>query len=189
MTNNATYQRKSHNGVPAFIEGESFRKMQLRIMIRLFARALEVEAPSVKRMSADDLLYTFAQFSATEIAVALSDEDGGARKANRLYEKAMALGKKLRLLPPLRNADPFALTSALYRNIDIGLHGCLPGDLTMCPCYFSSYYTPRICQFMKAFDTGIMSGIAGKGNLEFTDRISQGAPACHAHFALEGEGK
>ena len=172
---------------PAFMGAEWFRKMQLELMLHTFARALEVPAPAVRGMSSEKLLRTFAAFSALQTGKALAEPDGGARKARRLFDGAHRLGQAVRALPPFRHVGTMELVAALYRNIGIAARGELPGELVMGPCYFSAFYSPATCAFMRSFDAGVMSGIAGDGSLDFESRITQGAPCCRALFTLEGD--
>ena len=167
-----------------------FRRIQLRAMTSMFARALSVPAPSVPR-DADEALRVFAQFSASAATQALADApDGGAALRTRLGGFAFELGRMVGRAPVLRRLPAEELLRALYRNIGIDLQAPrLPGQVCMGPCFFASCYEPGVCQFMSAFDQGAMRGVlAAHGHdalalrLTFDTRITQGAPVCRAHL-------
>ncbi|ACV23390.1 hypothetical protein Shel_23810 [Slackia heliotrinireducens DSM 20476] len=159
--------------------------MQLRCMTRLFAKAVGAQAPGLSNMDADGMLHAFTSFTVQETARLAGTEAGDAARAD-LRRRAYNLGRRLAAMPPFSGIDRFELVQALYRNIDITLEGALPGQITMCPCSFSTYYAPSACLFMSAFDEGIMAGIVGEGALTFSCRITEGAPCCTAAFEQEG---
>lgn len=158
------------------------RRVQLRAMTRMFARAVKVPAPSLARLDDDGILAAFMRFSARE-AERLATDD--AARAD-LRQRAYRMGRLLAALPPFSRVDKRDLVIALYRNIAIGLSGDLPGQVMMEPCVFSAVYSPAACLFMSAFDEGIMAGIVGQGSLAFSCRLTEGAPCCRAVFVAEG---
>ena len=165
------------------MESEPFRRTQTRIMLHLFARALDVEAPRCPNTSTD-ALKVFAVFTMNCAQAATSHGFESANPLrNELYREALKCGQVIRALPIVRKLDALELVQVLYRNIGIRLDGTLPGEIRIAPCYFSRYYTPRECWFMSGFDQGIIEGITGTGTLAFASCITEGAPCCRATFS------
>ena len=164
------------------MESRAFRSVQIALMLHTFANALDVEPPRLPAHP-DAALRTFALFTAAcaQEATSGAGESGGPLHET-LYERAHALGKRVRQLPLLRSMPANELVSALYRNIEIELSGALPGEVVIPACYFARCYSPRCCRFMSAFDRGIIEGIAGSGTLQFTERLTEGAPCCRARL-------
>lgn len=165
------------------MQAEPFKHMQISIMLRMFAHALDVEAPRCPRTSAD-ALRVFAVFTmnCAQAATALGYTCAEPLR-EALYQEALKCGRVIRALPIARKLDAFELVQILYRNIEIFLDGTLPGEIHIAPCYFSQYYSPRECWFMSGFDQGIIEGITGTGTLAFTSCITEGAPCCRATFS------
>ncbi len=83
-----------------------------------------------------------------------------------------------------------ALGRSLYDILDIDFDGSDSGsgsgEITISRCYFSSFYSPEVCQVMSAMDRGLLAGLAGGGELVFIERITEGQPCCRARFTLAG---
>jgi hypothetical protein len=73
----------------------------------------------------------------------------------------------------------------LYGILDIDLEGSDNGEITVRRCYFSSFYSPQVCQIMSAMDRGLLAGLSGTGELVFSQRITEGPTCCRAHFSME----
>lgn len=166
--------------VKALVESSWFRTLQVAIMLDTFARALDVEPPRLPAQPAS-ALHVFALFTAgCAQAATLPGSGGEIPLQEALYHEALKLGQRIRRLPVLRDAEPFELVQALYRNIEIDMSGSLPGEVEIPHCYFTQHYGPRECRFMSAFDRGIIEGVTGGNAFTFTARITEGEPCCHA---------
>jgi len=55
-------------------------------------------------------------------------------------------------------------------------------------CALSRGYSPEACLALSAADEGVVAGLWPGGCLEFTERITQGAPACVASLRLSEKG-
>lgn len=162
----------------------AWRKLEILVLMRTFARAFDVEPPRVCTLSA------FRSFTAACMEAALADEVMTAHYRTRLGEEARKLGARVASLPGVRAIGPSRVTRLLYHGIGIDLRGTLPGAVRFGPCYFAGRYTPEDCLFMSAFDEGFMRGISGceDASLVFRCRLTEGAPCCLARFDIE-EGK
>lgn len=147
-----------------------------------FARAFDVEPPSLKGLSAAAALEMYREFTASCMEIAQEDAKLASYLRERLGEQALALGRRVRGALP--HADAFLLARFLYRGIGIEIAGELPGTIGFCPCYFAQRYTPGDCLLMSAFDEGILRGICGIDDAElvFSCRLTQGSSSCAACF-------
>jgi choline dehydrogenase-like flavoprotein len=74
----------------------------------------------------------------------------------------------------------------LYRGLGIDLKGSADGQIIIRRCFFARFYTPRVCALVSALDQGLMAGLAGGGELDFTQRLTEGACCCRARFERSG---
>jgi hypothetical protein len=85
-----------------------------------------------------------------------------------------------------------AAARMVYGLLDIDLRGTRDGRITVRRCAFSDVYSAEICRLISALDAGLLAGLSGGDRLEFTQRITEGAPCCLARLrplpAPEGAG-
>ncbi|MBQ9068830.1 MAG: hypothetical protein IJ131_07185 [Eggerthellaceae bacterium] len=166
----------------------------IQLLCDVFASAFDVVAPKLRRIetaangSPDTAhagiqrpdLWAFRTFSAACMDAALESHAFSAQCIGRLYEHAFSLGTKVRRVLNPRPSELPVLVHLFYALIEIDVV-CFPsGELVFNRCYFSGGYTPAQCAFMSAFDSGFVGGLHGGGRLEFSARITQGAPCCRA---------
>lgn len=131
-----------------------------------------------------DALRTYAAFTCEQIKKTPASELPAMQE--RLYRAAVRMGALLRRVLIIRtDARAQRVLFGLYRCIGIELNGECPGNVTVCRCYFSEFYTPEMCRVMSAMDRGIFAGLFGGGELRFTSRITEGCPCCRASFTRE----
>ena len=139
--------------------------------------------PSLRGLSYERCLSEYAQFTTERAGAALRSGDDPADLQQRLYRSAYRLGRMPGRLLRVRSVDDvMALGRLLYGVLDIDFHGSGSGEITISRCYFSSHYSPQVCRVMSAMDAGLLAGLAGGGDLVFTQRITGGRPCCSAHF-------
>jgi hypothetical protein len=56
------------------------------------------------------------------------------------------------------------------------------GEITVRRCPFSDVYSVEVCRLVGALDSGLLAGLSGGDRLEFTQRITEGAPCCLARL-------
>ncbi len=162
------------------------RRMELWILMKVTAKAFDTSPPSVRGQNEEQVLASYARFTAEEAQRALSEGRDIQNVHESLYAEAYALGTRMRKLLRLKSKqDALSLLKVLYRNIGIDLDGQLPGKLQITSCFFSRTYSPQICAIISSLDWGIFAGLCGGGRLTFTRRITEGAPSCHAMFNEE----
>ena len=171
------------------------RAAGIQVLLGVFARTFDVVPPRVVGWPADDALYAFREFSAACIEEALVSPDYAASKRVELESRARDLGSLVRHALRPRDDELAELVSFLYAAIAIDVVGLgpegsqtkfhRPARLQFRRCYFSERYTPEICAFMSAFDSGFVGGLCGGGSLQFESRITAGAPCCLASLVDE----
>ena len=173
----------------------SAKRRALLQLFRATAAAFQADMPPLSGLSWEQCLLAYAQFTAQEAAAALREGGDLAELQERLYRHAYSLGRTPgRLLGVHSVDDVMALGRVLYDVLDIDFHGSACGngsgsswgEITISRCYFSAFYSPATCRLMSAMDRGLLGGLAGGGELVFTERITAGWPCCRACFTPPG---
>lgn len=167
------------------------KRQALVQLFRATAAAFQADMPRLSGLSREQCLLAYARFTAERADEALRQGDDLPGVQARLYENAYRLGRLPgRLLRVQGVGDTMMLGRSLYDILDIDFHGSDSGsgsgEITISRCYFSSFYSPEACQIMSAMDRGLLAGLAGGGELIFTQRITEGYPCCRARFTLTG---
>lgn len=158
-----------------------FRRIELQQLMNMTARAFGVEPRRVWRLTGDEALQVYAEFTRDNLQCGVDRP-----LLLRMGKEAYKMGRLLRRFFFVRSkADVEQLTIALYRNIGIELEGHIPGELCFRRCFFSQYYTSEICLAASALDDGIMRGLTGHGQLTFQQRITEGCTCCKAVFTQD----
>jgi hypothetical protein len=163
------------------------RKRQIGKLLRLTAEAFDAEAPSLRGLSLDDSLKTFATFTRDEAGKALRTGRNLDPIASTLYHRAFELGRQCRKW--LRIGDTEGVMSAarvLYGICNIDFQGTREGEVTVSRCFFSEYYSGAVCRVISSLDAGLLAGMSGGRQLTFSQRITEGAGACTGLLS-EGE--
>jgi hypothetical protein len=160
------------------------RAVVLRWLLHRTADAFGAARPSVRWISGNDLLPAYANFSAMRSRLAAA-RGGDADAVRRdLWTSAHRAGTFLRSALGIRTtADAIAVAHAIYRVIGIDLTGSSAGEVVVARCSFARTYSPEVCATMSSLDVGLLEGLTGGQRLTFTQRISEGAPACTAILA------
>ena len=160
------------------------RRQALAQLFGATAAAFQCDMPSLSGLSREQCLLAYAQFTADRAEDALRRGDNLPALQERLYDNAYRLGRMPgRLLRVHTVGDVMVLGRFLYSVLDIDFEGAGGGEILIRRCYFSSFYSPQVCQLMSAMDRGLLAGLAGGGELAFTARITEGAPCCRAKFS------
>ena len=164
---------------------ESVKRQALAQLFRSTAAAFRCDMPRLSGLSREQCLLEYARFTADRAEEALRDGSDLSELQGRLYRNAYRLGRAPGWLLRVRSVDDvMALGRFLYGILDIDFEGSGSGEITIGRCYFSSFYSPEVCQVMSAMDRGLLAGLAGAGELVFMERITEGRPCCRAHFTL-----
>jgi hypothetical protein len=164
--------------VPAVVQ-----RAALRALFGTTAAGFGCPVPPLEGLDADRLLRRYAQFTRDQAEAALRDERDLPALQRRLEGGAGTLGGRLRAGLRLRTTeDAMAAARMLYGLLDIDLHGTRDGEITVRRCPFSEVYSAEVCRLVGALDSGLLAGLSGADHLEFTQRITEGAPACLARL-------
>lgn len=151
-----------------------FQRLVLAVLMKETAAALGLKPAQV--LAAGDPLSVYAQFTKQAGSSPKTDPE-------KLYERMHRLGIRLRKMTGFtEKEDLYRLLFLLYRTIHISMSGNTEEGFRFTECYFSRYYSPQECAVISALDSGIVSGLIGKGRLEFTQRITAGCSICKASF-------
>jgi len=164
------------------------RRQAVRALVQSTAAALEVDPPALGGMSADALLRRYAEFSASQVAAQIEGGRDMAAVEQRLYEAAVALGRRFGGPFRIRSMkDMQTVGRVLYRMLGIDFESDERGEVIIRRCFFSQAYSAQVCQVMSAMDRGLFAGLSGGGQLEFSGRITEGQCCCRARFTLQGD--
>lgn len=167
---------------------EAFRKLELRVLMRMTAASCSCKTPSLRGMDSGERLRRFRRFTA-EAVKACSEAELPSFREN-MYRRAFRTGRALSHLPGLKDRESRKrLIVLLYRNIGIEVKSEEEESgeaglwrIRIPHCSFSPAYTPVMCHVMSGMDAGIICGILGGGRLEFDQRITEGCPHCSALY-------
>ena len=163
------------------------RRQALVQLFRATAAAFQADMPRLSGLSREQCLLAYARFTAEQAEAALRQGDDLPGLQARLYENAYRLGRLPgRLLRVQGVDDTMTLGRFLYGILDIDFEGSANGEITIDRCYFSNYYSPEVCRLMSAMDRGLLAGLAGGGDLAFSQRITEGHACCRARFTMAG---
>jgi len=159
------------------------RRAALRALFATTAAGFGRPVPPLEGLDADALLRRYAQFTRDQAEAALGDGQDLPVLHDRLERGTRALGARLRAGLRLHTTeDAMAAARMLYRLLDIDLRGTRDGAITVRRCPFSEVYTAEVCRLVGALDSGLLAGLSGADRLEFTQRITEGAPCCLARL-------
>jgi hypothetical protein len=178
------------------------RRARRRALEQLFARtaaAFGSPVPPPRGRGPSARLAEYARFTreqADEALAACADDrgpgggaaadDGRAALAGlerRLYRAARGLGGRYRVMLRVRSpGEALAAARILYRGLGIDFRAATDGEIVIRSCSFAPHYTPRVCAVVSALDRGLLAGLAGGGELDFRQRLTEGACCCRAHF-------
>ncbi|MBQ1490826.1 MAG: hypothetical protein IIZ39_02600 [Blautia sp.] len=156
---------------------EPLHRLMLQILLTVTARAFHQKGKIIWHLPAKKGLSTYALYT-------MDCAKDPFAQPGRLYATFQALGTFLRRLSGFtEDTDLAELVFFLYRVIGITMEGSLPGGVQVKRCFFSAFYTPQECALMSHMDAGLITGILGRGSFSFTERLTEGCPACRAFLA------
>lgn len=160
-----------------------------KILVELFkatAKSFKCPAPALDHLSYDKCLRTYAEFTREQAENALQAGDDILAIRIRLYENASPLGAKIRKWFGVETmGEVMALGHILYKAIGVEMQGDTQGDVTVKSCYYSQFYSGRICSLISAMDDGVFSGLSGGCRLAFSERLTEGKGSCRAKLRAE----
>lgn len=167
---------------------EYVRQEALSQLFKAAADAFQCDLPPLDGLSSDERLHRFALFTQGRVEEMLREGRDVEAVRQRLYYNSCELGRRVGRLLGIRGIrDAMSVSRVLYRILGIEFQGDARGQVVISRCYFSDFYSGRVCQVMSAMDRGLLAGLSNGGQLVFSSRISEGQPCCRARFTLGGE--
>lgn len=164
------------------------KKKKLGELFVLVADAFGKQKPTLKGLSYDERLKAFASYTTQEAEIQIREGQHLDEIKTRLYEKAYDLGQKIREDLRIRSTQEIMETSRiLYQILGIDFEGNKEGEVTIKKCFFSSYYSNRVCELISSLDKGVAAGLSEGGKLSFFQKITEGKDCCKAHLVLPKE--
>lgn len=160
------------------------RPFVVRRLLRLSADAFGAGLPlSHRPRPGSELLRVYATFSNERAELLLAGSDDLDAVQRDLWRIADQMGRGLRRWLGVNTlADAMIAARSVYRALDIDLRGSPTGQVVVARCSFAAVYGPEVCAVMSALDAGLFAGLTGGRALTFTQRITEGAPACLANL-------
>ena len=161
------------------------RRAALRELFTATADAFGAQAPALAGLGEDELLRRYAEFTRDQAEAAIAGGRDLGQIGLRLHAAARTIGERLRTrLRLATTTDAMAAARVVYRLLRIDFAGTGDGDVTIRRCSFSDVYSARVCRLVGALDAGLLAGLSGGGRLEFSRRITEGAPCCLARLDM-----
>lgn len=161
-------------------------KRKLQDLLKLTARAFDMEPPAIKNLTLEESVEKFAQF--TRMAADIVQQQSGEnqqRVKERLNDNAYLFGTRMRRLFNVKSIDDvMAVSTLLYKMLKIQFEGNRFGEIVIPQCFFSQYYSKKNCQLISSLDAGVIAGLSGGGILNFSQRITEGQSCCIAYLSL-----
>jgi hypothetical protein len=162
------------------------KKKKLDELFALTADAFQTDIPEIQELSYSETLEKFAAFTQGEAGKAIDTGSALDALKARLYANALELGESLRKKYRIKTVpDIMAMSRILYRILGIDFRGNKRGDVVIRRCFFSSCYSPQICELVSSLDEGVITGLSGGGLLSFDHRITEGKVCCKARISFE----
>ena len=168
---------------------EFIKKMALTQLCRFTAAAFQADVPRLSGLNSEQCLDRYARFAAIQAEQRLQDGYGIESLEKRLYENAVEMGKQQRLwFQPRSMQEMMTVGRVLYRMLQIDFQGDAHGVIVITNCYFSRFYSCKVCRLMSSMDRGLFAGLSNGGQLAFTARITEGQACCRGHFCWPSKG-
>jgi hypothetical protein len=165
----------------------SVKRNKLEDLFRLAADAFQTEIPEIQGLSYPEALERFATFTRDEAGKAIHSGDDLTALKGRLFTNAMELGENLRKKYRIKTvSDAMVMSRILYRILGIDFQGNKQGDVVIRRCFFSSFYSPQICEVISSLDEGVAAGLSDGGKFSFDQRMTEGEACCKARIRFEG---
>jgi hypothetical protein len=160
----------------------SYRKRKTAELFNITANAFGVKLAAVlPAESPDALLKRYAEFSKNQAQVILKNRRLVEGTKADLFAGARAMGVCLRNELNLTNDRDFHMaTRVIYKALKIDLEFARNGEIVIKKCFFSGFYSEKICSLMSSLDSGLIAGLSGGLKMSFYQRITERCSCCRA---------
>lgn len=125
------------------------------------------------------------------LARALGEERAVELARARLFPVGVALGREARRFLGVSDAldDVERAARVLYRTLGITfrLDPGPPTRLIVERCALAQHYGSLVCRALSAVDEGVLAGLNPRLRMAFSERLTDGCPACIAEITRENE--
>ena len=163
----------------------SIRKKRLNELFQTTADAFHCSPPLLEGLTFDERLSLFAGFTRDEAEKAIAKGNESEIK-KRLYEGAFSLAIELKTtFHANTRKDIMKLARLIYKILKIDFKSKQNGAIVIKQCFFSHYYSSRVCMVISSLDEGLLEGLSG-GEFKFLQRITEGRSCCKALLTFNG---
>ncbi len=164
--------------VPRFIQ-----RQKIIQLFQITAAAFECPPPTLAGLGYEECLRQFAMFTREGSERAIERKDELPLKS-RLYQATFLLGQKLRADFKIHNIkETMEMSQIIYKILGINFKGDRAGNILIARCFFSHYYSREVCRVISSLDEGLLAGLSGGLQLNFSRRITEGSDCCQARLA------
>jgi hypothetical protein len=161
----------------------SIKTKRLHELFDITADAFHCKAPGLDGLSFNECLSNYALFTREKAEECIRQGNDPEIKP-RLYQNAYALAQSLKTSYHVKNEkDVINMARIVYRILGIDFECNRQGEIRIGRCFFSSYYSGRVCRIISSLDEGLMEGLSG-GAFRFSQRITEGGKCCLAHLSF-----
>lgn len=163
---------------------EFIKKKKLNELFRLTADAFQSELPELRGLSFAECLPKYALFTKEKAESYLQSGRPLEEVKRRLYQNSCIFGQNLRKsLHIVTWEEAVTVLEAIYKLIGIDFQYDRQGEIIIKQCFFSKYYSGRVCKLISSLDEGMAAGLSGGGRLCFNQRITEGGSCCKGYFS------
>jgi len=159
------------------------KKRKLKELFSCTASAFECNPPEIQGLSFGECLEKFASFTKVETERSIRQGKDLQIIKSRLFQNAFRIGENLRNKFRVTTIEEVMIMSRiLYGILEIDFHGAAQGEITIKRCFFSNKYSSQVCRVISSLDEGVIAGLSGGGQFEFSERITEGKDCCKARL-------
>lgn len=157
------------------------RRREIERLFAITARAFGCASPPAGSRRLGARLAEYARFTCERAEEALQNPDLLPDIGRRLFRGAFLLGADLRLRLRVRSRrEAMRAARLVYRGLGIDFRSAAGDAVVIKHCSFAAIYSGDVCRLISALDRGLLAGLAYYGELQFTQRITEGASECRA---------
>ncbi len=162
----------------------SVQKRELALLLDATADAFRAAPPVFTGLSHNECLKLFARFTGEQALESIRQGNEQEIKS-RLFQNACRIGQRLKAEFNINSGEEaMQMGATIYRSLKIDFQGDSRGNIRIKHCFFSAYYSSRVCHLISSLDEGLLTGLSGGSRLTFSQRITDGSECCRAY--LEG---
>jgi len=166
--------------LPDFYKRKIFKQL-----VYLTARAFQCAPPEIQGFSFPQSLRKYAEFTRNEAEKIIRENQNSLIVRETLFQEALKFGKSLRKKYFIKSqAEAFQFARILYKQIEIDFTVTSDHEIEISRCFFSQFYSNKVCELISGLDEGVLGGLSGGGVLKFRQKITDGAKYCQAIFQI-----